>query len=110
MIDGLYSVKFGTPQGEVGGGVVLFTAGKVKGGDQSYFYEGSVRSTGGENVEVDVTVRRYQDGGESVFGPLREFRLTLSGAAGGPHFVLSGSMVENPAAQITIRCARLADA
>jgi hypothetical protein len=110
MIDGLYSVVFGTPQGVIGRGIVVFTSGKAKGGDLTYFYDGIVRATGGDNVEAEVKVRRYQDTGESVFGPLPEFRLRLEGPASGPRFVLSGSMVENPTAQITVQCTKLTDA
>jgi len=110
MIDGLYSVVFGTPQGDIGSGIVLINAGKAKGGDLTYFYDGKVQTTGGDNVEADLTVRRYQDAGESVFGPHAEFRLRLKGPASGPRFVLSGSMVEDPTAEITVRCAKLADA
>jgi len=110
MIEGLYSVIFGTPQGNVGGGVVVFRNGKAQGGDLAYFYDGVVRAGVGDHVEADVLIRKYQEAGESVFGNIPEFRLQLKGQVAGPRFVLDGQIVGNPAARITVQFSKLADA
>src|ERR1051326_8722554 len=62
---GLYSVIFGTPQGEIGGGIVVSHGGKVQGGDITYFYDGSVQEEG-SRVIAHVLVQKYQQTGESV--------------------------------------------
>ncbi len=109
MVEGLYSVVFATPQGDRGDGIVVFNGGKAKGGDTTYFYDGTF-VTDGKHVEADVMIRKYRETGESVFGPLPEFRLHLRGETNGPNFTLSGSIIGNPAAQITVSATRLAEA
>jgi|ERR1051326_8364802 hypothetical protein len=104
---GLYSVIFGTPQGEIGGGIVVSHGGKVQGGDITYFYDGSVQEEG-SRVIAHVLVQKYQQTGESVFGDIPRFRLRLSGTSDGSHILLKGSMVENPGAEITVQCTKLA--
>lgn len=107
MIEGLYSVTFGTPAGDVGGGVVVFSSGKVQGGDLTYFYVGDLTSTGTDMIDAVVHVEKYQEAGESVFGNLRSFQLHLNGRAFETNFVLSGQIVGNPSARITVQCRKL---
>lgn len=109
MLEGLYGVIFGTPDGELGAGVVVFSNGKLSGGDLSYFYTGAVRSRGGDTIEADVDVEKYQFGGESVFGDLDRFRLQLAGVVEPHVFALKGHVVGQPAMQITAQCTKLAD-
>jgi hypothetical protein len=109
MIKGLYGVIFGTPAGDVGGSVVVFSDGRVQGGDVTYFYDGVIRSSSGGVVEADVRVQKYQETGESVFGNLSDFSLKLSGQAVGSSFVMSGHVVGDTSARITVQCRKLAD-
>lgn len=101
MQNGIYSVKFSSPTtGDLGSGTAIFFDGRVYGGDQSYFYKGS-SNVQGETATAQMQVVRHQQG-ESIFGPLPEFNLELSGNVSGDSFQLQGKMVEQPNMHIRI--------
>jgi hypothetical protein len=107
MENGLYALEFGTPVGSTGSGVAVFSGQRVLGGDDRFYYDGTLHDTS-DGIEADVLVSRHHSGGESVFGSLSEFRLHLSGKAVGPRFSLTGGIEGQPAQRITVQCLKLA--
>jgi len=69
MKNGLYSVKF-TVAGGYGGGVVVLTDGKFRGGEQGSYYVGTYRVEGNK-LTADVQVRTHTmvPGMTYVLGP-----------------------------------------
>lgn len=108
MRDGIYSVTFRSNRGEVGTGVVIFNGGKAYGGDAGYYYKGSVE-TDGEDATAHIEVTRHQQGQESIFGPLNQFTLHLSGTPSDEAFTLRGNVAEHPQFSISIEGRKVSD-
>jgi T3SS negative regulator,GrlR len=107
MTNGLYSVTFGTPRGDRGSGIAVFHASKVQGGDDVYFYDGTLVERESDSIAVDILVRKYGIG-ESVLGDLSEFRLILTGVTNDRQFTLSGHIASAPDQRLTVECVKLA--
>jgi hypothetical protein len=79
MMNGLWTVEFGSTLGMFGSGAIVLEKGRVLGGDNGYFYVGTYKVV--ENVfhaEIDVTP--FVVGIESVFNTLgRNLRIVLDG-------------------------------
>jgi hypothetical protein len=108
MLEALWSVQFITSDATVGGGVVVFETQRVFGGDSSFFYLGDY-TLDRHQIEVRVKVRRHTPGPQSVFGPLDEFELMLSGEIAEGEFDLVGELVGDPSRQIVVRLTRQAN-
>ncbi len=107
MLEALWSVEFGSNVGSFGAGVAVFETGRVLGGDSAFMYVGNYKTDNGV-VYSDIRVTKYNNlsGMQSIFGPLTSFNLKVSGKADAREMVLTGSVVENPQLQITIKAAR----
>ena len=107
MLEALWSVEFGSNQGILGAGVAVFETGRVLGGDSAFMYVGSYEVDRG-TVTSNIRVSKYNNlsGMQSVFGPLNEFNLKLTGQANPKLMALSGHVVENPELKITINAVR----
>lgn len=106
--DGVYKVTFRAAGQHYSVGVVFLVGEKVYGGDASYFYRGAIETTNGKNVSGTLTVRRYFEG-DSVFGPLDNFGLELSGSVEGDSFYLRGHVIDRADLQITVEGRRVAE-
>jgi T3SS negative regulator,GrlR len=79
-MDGFWTAEFGSSAGIFGGGVVLFQAGKVMGGDGGYFYLGEYKLHGKE-FEATIVVSPFIEGYTSVFNTAgQKFTLDLVGS------------------------------
>lgn len=108
MFEGIYSVQFSSPTTRDNGtGTVIFTGGKVYGGDQSYYYKGSL-TVEGNQVSGTLQVVRHRPG-ESIFGPLTNFHLNLAGTVSEGSVNLQGNVVEQPNLQIRIDGTKVSD-
>jgi hypothetical protein len=65
-ISGLWTAEFGSSAGVFGGGVAVFRAGEILGGDATYFYVGSYKLEG-TNFSATLKVAPFIEGAESVF-------------------------------------------
>ena len=108
MIDGLYAASFGSNLGMAGTGVVIFDGGRLHGGDASYFYKGKFRLDD-NRIIATVDVVHYAGQLNSVFGPARQFRLTLNGVINPPGFSLSGQVKGSPNLTINIEVRKISD-
>jgi hypothetical protein len=108
MLSGLYSVRFSAGGSNWGTGVVAFHDGKAHGGDASYYYMGTVEELGGE-VRARIHVGHHTGERRSIFGPLNEFDLEVSGQPGGDNFTLNGHVVGHDNMKIGITGRKIAD-
>jgi hypothetical protein len=92
----------------MGGGLIVVNQNTINGGDFGYLYRGSY-ATLGDKLSSTIKVTHYNPSATSIFGPLKEFDLTLSGQAVGDTFTFNGSIAHNPSMQIKIAGKRIAD-
>jgi hypothetical protein len=112
MNSGIFHVTFSSPLTRVSGeGLAVIKDGTINGGDLAYLYSGTF-ILAASSISSSLRVKQWNARATSVFGPLKEFSLTLTGTASpdGNSFAVSGSMVENPQSTISIDGRRLADA
>ena len=105
MIEGLWTVEFRSSIGGTGYGTVVFDGSRAMGGSAGYYYYGKYEIEG-DVITGSLQVRRYNDSLVSVFGPLEEFELQLSGQVNESRMVLSGRVADRPAAKIVVVCTR----
>lgn len=108
MIEALWSVEFGSNVQMQGAGVAVFETGRILGGDAGYYYVGSYKIKDSA-ITADIKVVNYRGQSTSIFGPIPEFNLSVSGTVRNPTFEVEGQMVENPAMRIRIRLTRRAE-
>ena len=109
MQNGIYHVRFASARASAGEGLVVVKDGSVNGGDAGYLYIGALREDAGQ-VHGKLRVQRWNAGHVSVFGPLSNFDLALTGRAANGDFTVSGSVPDQPQMRITIHGRRLAEA
>jgi hypothetical protein len=81
IMDGLWTIEFGSTAGRFGAGVVVLRDGIIMGGDNGYFYLGTYELLGPREFEAVLNVTPFVEGIESVFLTLgRNIQLKLSGA------------------------------
>jgi hypothetical protein len=79
MMDGLWTVEFGSSTGISGGGVAVFRDGKIWGGDSTYFYIGEY-ALSGTTFKATLSISPFIEGAESVFKTVgRDVTLDLEG-------------------------------
>ncbi len=108
MLEALWSVEFVSNVQGAGAGVAVLESSKVLGGDSQYFYVGSFRVEAG-TVHAKVKVTHYAGPSNSIFGPLSESTLELTGKPARDQFELVGRVVENPNLLIGLRLKRRAE-
>ena len=109
MLNGIYSVAFSSTAGQLGtGGVVAFMDGKAYGGDASYYYKGNMNVTG-QSATGQIHVGPHNERAESIFGPLTEFDLQLSGNVTDDSFSLGGDVIGQSGMGIKVSGRRVAD-
>lgn len=109
MQDAIYHVVFSSSVGAGGEGLAVIKNGSVNGGDNGYLYQGALNLSG-DKVSGTLQISRWNRTAVSVFGPLDQFKLQLSGAVNDNGFTVSGGIPNQPGLTITIRGRRLAEA
>jgi T3SS negative regulator,GrlR len=110
MQNGIYSVRFSSTAGALGtGGVAFFIDGNVYGGDAHFYYKGTVNVSGGSVSSGSIHVGQHQKGGGSIFGPLTDFDLQVTGTATDNSFSLTGNVVGHPGQAIKVDGHKVAD-
>ncbi len=109
MLEALWSVQFATPDGNAGGGVVIFETGRILGGDTSFYYVGTYEDVKEDGIlNARIRVRRHWPGLPSMFG-LEDFELTLTGKVQPDNFGLVGSLVTDPSQKMAVQLNHVAD-
>ncbi len=66
-MNGLWTVEFGSSAGIFGGGVAVFSDGRVLGGDSGYYYTGSYQVQQDGSFSAELVVTPFIPGIQSVF-------------------------------------------
>ncbi len=109
MQDGIYHVRFSSPQGSAGEGLAVIKDGSVNGGDSGYLYVGQLMSEG-PSLSGQLEISRWNSGIQSIFGNLGKFALALTGTTGTDNFAVSGGITGKPNLRISIAGRRLSSA
>ncbi|MCS3738243.1 hypothetical protein FHX16_000186 [Rhizobium sp. BK661] len=104
-IEGLWIVEFSSPGGE-GSGTVVFSNGRLLGGDGSYYYSGHY-SLKDSQITATLTANHYSGPLSNVFGPLRTVTLSLQGAVGGDLIMAQGISKGPPTMRGSFRLRRV---
>ncbi len=91
--DGIYSVHFQTPADD-GDGVVVITGERLRGGDASFAYFGTVTQTG-NGFSAKLETKRHSAGRPSIFKK-EPVHIHLVGKSDGKNAVCTGTSPEAP--------------
>lgn len=108
MQNGIYHVQFHSTQGASGEGLVVVKDGSINGGDASYLYLGQLQ-TEGEQLSGQLDIKQWNSQAPSIFGPLGNFSLSLTGVVSGDNLRISGGVVGQADLAIRITGRRLSD-
>jgi len=107
MFEGFWTVQFQGVQGG-GGGVVVFTKGKVLGGDSGYTYVGKYEENG-NNIKARITVSNFIPGIPNVMGRQANFELEFAGTVNGDVAAVTANLVGAPTQKLNARLTRKAN-
>ncbi|MBU4388723.1 MAG: hypothetical protein KKB23_04205 [Proteobacteria bacterium] len=101
MFDGLWTVEFISTINQYGSGVLIVNGDKLLGGDDGYYYSGTW-TIRGNTIEATIAVLKHNPNSISVFGNIDHFQLNLIGEIDEYQFNATGTIVNNPQAQIKV--------
>jgi hypothetical protein len=105
-VEGFWTVQFQGVQG-AGGGVAVFTKGRIFGGDSGYTYTGTYE--GDANIKARVSVQNFIAGLPNVMGRQGNFELEFTAAVNGDVMNATANMVGQPAMKLNTRLTRKAN-
>jgi hypothetical protein len=107
MKDGMYFLEFRSSLGVEGVGLAVLVGQSLNGGDDGYVYQGSLQGDAA-TISSKVHISRYNPSAVSIFGPLENFDLELSGTwhPNGQHFSLTGTIPGQPHLPISVNGCR----
>lgn len=78
IVQGLWAMEIGGPQGIIPGGVIVCENGRVFGGDSRYYYAGQYNLEQGR-FQARINVTHYQDLPGDLFGANKDLPFIISG-------------------------------
>jgi hypothetical protein len=109
MRNGIYRVEFRSGRRIGLSGLVVLKEGTINGGDDGFVYRGTY-DVEGHKVTAQIAVSNHNPGAQSIFGPIDNYTLALTGTTEANNFTLSGGLTGRQDLTIEIRGSRLADA
>jgi hypothetical protein len=104
MVDGFWIVQYQGVQGG-GGGVLMFTKGKIFGGDSGYTYMGTYQSDD-ITLKGRVTVRQFLAGVPNDLGIVGDFELDIVGTVEGDIVRGTASLVGRQGTGLAVKLTR----
>lgn len=101
MFDGLWTVEFISAINRYGAGVLVVNGNRLLGGDDGYYYSGTW-IINGNTLNATITVLKHNPNSVSVFGNIDHFQLNLAGEITEYQFNATGTIANNPQAQIQV--------
>jgi|GEM_PF-680192 len=103
LSNGIYHIQFSGPNG-VDHGTIVIDGKRAHGGDTTYYYVAAFEVRNDGEIHARVKIARHPAGKQaaSVFGPIAEARLELTGTATHDSFTLGGHLQGVPNARITL--------
>ena len=107
MLSGIFYVEFKANNNDFGRGLIIIDEGRANGGDDKFLFRGRFDTYNGD-IQAVIEVNHYRGEPTSVFGPIKNFTLNLSGKSDGNTFTVTGGVVNMNGAAITIRGVKVA--
>lgn len=108
MIEGLWTMQYLSGRGTLGTAVVVFSDGRVYGGDANYYLAGEYSLTGDEVLAV-VDMVNYSSRFQSIFGPVDECVLRMRGSLQGAVIEGHGWLADNAEQRVNVILRRRAE-
>jgi hypothetical protein len=116
-MQGLWTIEFGSNVGVYGSGVIVMRDGKIKGGDASYYYDGSYEepdpsTSYPKKLKARIAAKPFLPGAISIFKTYgRDFTLDLDGTLKDENNGVAVGIPEGiPGANVGIRLIRRSEA
>ena len=116
-MQGLWTIEFGSNAGVFGSGVIILRDGTIKGGDASYYYDGSYEepdpaASYPKKLKGKIAVKPFLPGAVSVFKTYgQDFTLDLEGTFKDENNAVAvGRPEEIPEMNVGIRLVRRSEA
>ena len=109
MRNGIYRVEFRSGRRIGLSGLVVLKDGSVNGGDDGFVYRGTY-NVEDQKVTAQIAISKHNPGAQSIFGPIDNYTLALTGTTEANNFTLSGGVTSRQDLNIEIRGSRLTDA
>src|SRR5208337_4160631 len=108
MVDGLWSIEFGSNQGIFGTGIVIFERERIFGGDANYFYLGKYKIE--NNIfKVEVESTHYAGKPLSVADSGHKLRFLYEGTADARIMYCKGYLGSDPTIKVFANLSKRAD-
>ena len=101
VVNGLWTVEFLSTFNRAGKGVLVFTNGRLLGGDAGYYYSGTYTVTG-NRIEGKVNVKRYDINSISIFGNMESFAISFAGEINNYSLSTVGEILDKPQYKIRL--------
>ncbi len=101
MIEGLWTMQYISGRGTLGTAVVVFADGRVYGGDANYYLAGEYRLDG-DVLRADVDMVNYSSRFNSIFGPVDECVLSMTGTLQGAVIEGHGWLADNQEQRVNV--------
>ena len=101
MFNGLWTVEFTSTINRYGRGVLVLNENRLLGGDDGYYYSGTLNITG-NSINATIEVIRYDENSISVFGDISHFQLNINGAIDEYQFRAIGTIADMPQVEIKV--------
>lgn len=106
MVDGLWTIEFGSSIG-IGSGVVVLTDNRLLGGDAGYYYSGQY-TVDDHHIDGKAEIVRFDGNSLSVFGNLDSFTLDFDGEISEDSIVGIAHLSDRPELKAQILCRKKA--
>lgn len=104
--EGLWAIEIGDKLGVISAGVIVFTQGKILGGNDVNYYAGTYNITDNK-FSADVLVTHYNDIPSSLFGEAQDLPFTMSGIVSEMEIDLVGSLPSHSQTDYMVRLRKL---
>jgi hypothetical protein len=101
MFNGLWTVEFTSTINRYGRGVLVLNKNRLLGGDDGYYYSGTLNITGNK-INATIEVLRYDENSISIFGNISHFHLNINGVIDEYQFRAIGTIADKPQIEIKV--------
>lgn len=109
MVEALWSLEFNWGKKVYEAGVIIFEAGRLFGGDSSYYFLGKYEIADNDVLRAEVEIIHYAGRFFPIFGENNKHKVILEGHTNFPVMDLMCYSVDDPNQTIHVRCTRRTD-
>jgi len=109
MAEALWSLEFNWGKKVYEADVIIFEAGRLFGGDSSYYFSGKYEIADNEVLKAEAKIIHYAGEFFPIFGKGKRHKVILEGHANFPVMDLMCYSVDDPNQTIHVRCTKRTD-